>query len=360
MKIELNTNELKTVLKNLKGNISKYNTSLYISAKNNVVKIVTTDFKNLSQFETSDFTVFAEGDIVVNYETIVKLIDKFNSTSVVLNYDDNSLFIEYKDKKAKIGSEIYKENETINRLNEINNPENVANDFEVDSNVLNKYFDKAKKFTLKDDYKPIISTILLKQNNEGLDIVALDGFRICCFTTKDFYGDNVEIVINKEIFTEYLKLKVKNEKVNISYNDKLVMLQVGKYKFISEKVQGEFLKYENMFNTVPQISLSMDTNRFKKMSKLFTTKESKPKVKYTIDDSYLKIEQKTSDYELEDKIEIENISKNNLEIGFNPNFVSETLEMVDAGTINVNFEGNLSPMVLKSENEQFLILPIRL
>lgn len=361
MKIELNTNELKTVLKNLKGNISKHSTDLYIVAKNNIVTIFTTDFKNISKFETKDFTILNEGEIYTNYETIVKLVSKFDSGNIILSNEDNTLYVEQGSKKAKIKSELYQNNDVINRLNEIEIDENVGNSFSVNSDTLNKYFDKARKFISKDknNVRPILETILLKQNNGLLDIVSLDGFRIAYFNTEKYSGDNINVVINKEIFTEYLKLKVKNENVKISYNEKILMLQAGNYKFISNKTEGDFLKYETLFNTFGQIAFDVNVEKFKKLSRLFETKEKVPVI-YNIDKECLKMEQKTSEYELEDKIEVNNFCGDNLRIGFNPNFVSEVLEVVDTENITLNFESELKPVTIVAGDEKYLILPLRI
>lgn len=361
MKIELSKKELLIGLKKLKSSVVKTNSVIFIEVDETVSFYA--GITSIVRFKPQYFNIINKGYATIEYDIFVNIVNKFKGgDNIILELIENVLHIKLDNKKATLQNDVNNcFDDIVSRFKNTSALENIINSFTISSNVLYKYFNKSKSFVATDNVRPIFQGIRLKQCDNTLDIVALDGCRISCLTTSDFKGENIDIVIDSYTFKEFLKLKVKNETATIGYTKSHTVLEVGEYTFISKILEGEPFNYINIFNHSHLTNFNINTKNFKETNAMFNNKDKQLSIaKYEINKDNLKISSKNDKFTLEDIVNIDNFTGNDIEIGFNTNFFSDILNVIEDEKINISLCDNLSPTIIKADNEKYLILPVRL
>ncbi len=227
---------------------------------------------------------------------------------------------------------------------------------------------KQTKFSISlDESKPILTGELLEIKEKAFNIVAIDGFRVSFRTTSIDTDTNIDAVVPAKALNEIIKILPEREDayLNIYFDEKSVMLELESCIIISRLLEGEFLKYEQIFTNEFKTKIEINKNNFLsslERASIISRDNKKNPVKLEIKENILEITSNTefSDFSEELKIDLEG---EDLKIAFNPRYLIEALKAIEDEVVYIEFMSSLSPCIIKSinhDNYKYLILPLKI
>lgn len=222
----------------------------------------------------------------------------------------------------------------------------------------------------QDETKPILTGELIEIKNEDFNIVAIDGFRVSFRKTniENVYKD-INVVVPSKTLNEISKIlsdkNNDNEKINIYFSDKHILFEINDCTIISRLLEGEFLKYEQIFTD--EYTTQIEVNRLffiqgLERATLVSKEIKKNPVKLNIESNKLTITSNADFGTSYEEINIETEGEN-LEIAFNPKYLIDALKSIENDEIFIQFTSPLSPCIIKDirdNNYKYLILPLKL
>jgi len=222
-----------------------------------------------------------------------------------------------------------------------------------------------------DDTKPVLTGELIQHRDNALNIVAVDGFRISYKKVElpESEDDtvNTSIVVPAKALHEISRiLPVDTEdNVTFSFSDKRIVFELPRFKFISRLIEGEFIRYDQIFNEDFTTNVTVDRQVFLsglERSTLVARDNKKTPVKLDIGEQSIIITANTETGTSYDEIPAL-VDGNILEIAFNPKYLIDALKVIDENQIIARFTTSLSPCIIRgveSDTAKYLVLPLRL
>ena len=221
-----------------------------------------------------------------------------------------------------------------------------------------------------DNSKPVLCGQLLDISNDGtIKVVAVDGFRISLRQAALEEGEykDAKIVISGKTMNEVSKiLPADADAVTTFYcSDQHVLFDLENCTVVSRLLEGEFVSYENMFTsestTIATVSREEILESIDRAT-LISRDTKKNPVKFKIENSNIGI---STNAELGASYEEVSILQDgpDLEIAFNPRYLTDVMKVLDGDKIIISFTSSLSPCIITlegSEDYKYLILPLRL
>lgn len=252
-------------------------------------------------------------------------------------------------------------------------------DLEDDSNLISFNKEVFKNMIAKtsfsasiDESKGIIVGVLLEVNENGVSMVALDGFRMAIAREEmasEESGESMKIVIPAKILNEVSKIISESEEedgtISIAINEKKAIILIDSTKVVVRLLEGEFIKYRDIIpsdsSTTLQVGRTALQSGIERASLL--AKEGKNNlIKLTIDGNLITITSKSEEGNVKEEIIMEKTG-HDLEIGFNSKYVLDVLKAVDDDEIKMEFNTSTTPCLVKpleGRSFEYLILPVRI
>ena len=218
----------------------------------------------------------------------------------------------------------------------------------------------------QDDSRPILKGCLLEINDDVLNCVALDGFRlaVCKKSIKESTGDMKAIVPSRALVEITRLLDKDDDYLTVIIQENSLMVNVDNTTFTTRLLEGEYIDYKRIVPTsylsvfkVNKDSLFNSIERASIMAKIM-----KNIVKLDIHENYVDI---SSDSEMGNVKEnvIINLEGKDLTIAFNSKYLLDCLRVIDDEFINFNLNTSIAPCVIKPYSDEeylYLILPVRI
>lgn len=220
-----------------------------------------------------------------------------------------------------------------------------------------------------DDSKPVLTGELLEIKKNVFNIVSIDGFRVS-FRKTDIKNDlnEINVVVPAKALSEISKILTDKEDsiFNIYFTNNQVLFELESCVMIARLLEGEFIKYEQIFTEDYTTKIDIDKLNFLRSlerASLISKDNKKTPVK-------LKIE-KTGNVIITSNTDISNsyeelqaeFEGKELTIAFNPRYLIEALRVIDDDVISIQFMTDLSPCIIKGINDdsyKYLILPLKI
>jgi len=221
-----------------------------------------------------------------------------------------------------------------------------------------------------DEKKPVMTGELIELKDDSLHLVSVDGFRISYRRADDIEGlssgERQKVVVPAKSLSELSRILPSDgdEKLFFRFSDRHISFAMKKYTLVSRLIDGEFLRYELIFNedykTIVNVGRANLLASLDRACLIASSVKVSP-VKLNISIEKIVITSSTEMGTSYEEIEAD-VDGVNLEIGFNPRFLMDALKAVDEDVVTIKFNGQMSPCIIKSdENEKFkyLVLPLR-
>lgn len=182
------------------------------------------------------------------------------------------------------------------------------------------------------------------------EIVACNGNLLTIYKlSKQLPFDTV--ILSNKLCQEVLKC-FDNEDIKISMKNNKIMFQSNKISLVDLLLQGQYPQYKQLI-LQPEIRVTIDKTEIIKAIELLKLIDDKT-CDFNFTQDKLTIVNKDSEIDLD-----VDYSKQDMTICFNSNYMINCLKNIDGDVIEFGFTGSLSPMLMTTEKETTLLMPIQ-
>lgn len=329
-----------------------------ITAEDDTLTLSATDTE-LSIEKKIKAEVKSEGETVVPGRFITEFVKKLTNTTIELEVNEkNQLFIRYDDSESMI---------------QCYNPVEYPGFKRIESNeffgISQKDFRTCVNKTIfsvaLDDSRPILKGVLFDINNNELNVVALDGYRLA--RVKKQVNSTIKrcIVVPARSLSELSKMIDDSDDIINIYIDKYtIMVDLGDTKVTSRLLEGDYINYKQIIPVNYETFVIVNKEQFVEAlerATLLSKTSSNNFVRFDIKENNLCITSNSELGNIKENINV-NVSGKDLIISFNPRYFLESLRVNTNEFVKICFNKPSTPCVIvPTEEDEFLylILPVR-
>ncbi|MBR6737221.1 MAG: DNA polymerase III subunit beta [Clostridia bacterium] len=310
--------------------------------------------------KTINSSTFTEGETVVPGKLFAEFVKKIeNEEEIEITLIENEIKINYGASEGFI--------QTLN-----------VNDFPlINKDIKEKFFTikqkDLKELILKssfacsqDDARPLLKGCLIEIEEDGVNSVALDGFRlaICRKKIVESSGD-FKIIVTARTLNEIVRILESDEDVvTIIVQKNVLMCEVDGTVLISRLLEGDFIDYKKIIKDDFLTSVNVNKNQLLNAIDRATvvSTDLRKIVKLDIKENYMTVSASSEIGKMSENVLI-NLEGRDLVIAFNAKFISDCIKVIDDEFINVYFNNKIEPCIIKpySGNDYlYLIVPLRI
>ena len=337
---------------------------ILIQTNDNQVKLTTYDLEIGIEY-IIECDVKEQGATVVNAIMFSEIIRKLPDTDIKIEINEKNLLV------IECEGSLYK----LATMNPDEFPElpqiNIENSIEIEQNSLKDMIRKTIFAVSTEENRPIFTGCLFQINNNKLNVVAVDGFRLA-WKSKFLQNkiNDFTAVIPGRTLNEINKIILDSfDTVKIGVAKNQALFEMENCKVVTRLLDGEFLNYSSVIpeNWETRIRVNKDIiqNCFERISLISSSsieKEKKYPVKVFVEIGKVTISCTNQTGDAKEEIYVESEGKN-LEAGFNPEYFLDALRAIDDEEVFIDFGTSISPCVIRPVDEgdyTYMILPIRL
>ena len=337
---------------------------ILIQTNDNEIKLTTYDLEIGIEY-IIESNVEEQGNTVVNAVMFSEIIRKLPDTEISITLNENNLLvIECEGSLYKLATMNPEEFPELPRIN-------IENSVELDQKTLKNMIRKTIFAVSIEKNRPIFTGCLFEINNNILNVVAVDGFRLAWTSHYlEEKNNNFKAVIPGKTLNEVNKIILDSfDTIKIGVSKNQALFEMENCKIVTRLLDGEFLNYKSVIpqNWETKIranrrDLQECFERISLISASSTEKEKKYPVKVNIEVGKVTISCTNQTGDAKEEIYLETEGKN-LEAGFNPKYFLDALKVIEDEEIFVDFGTSISPCVIRpieNEDYSYMILPIRM
>ena len=322
---------------------------ILIQTNDNEIKLTTYDLEIGIEY-IMECEIKEQGSTVVNAIMFSEIIRKLPDTEIYISLNDKNLL------EIECEGSLYK----LATMNPEEFPElpkiEIENSIEVDQNVLKNMIRKTIFAVSSEENRPIFTGCLFEIENNKLNLVAVDGFRLALrsiYLNKQ--TNNFSAVIPGKTLNEVNKIISDSfEPVKIGVSKNQALFEMDNCKIVTRILDGEFLNYKNVipsnWETRIRVNKNSIQNSFERISLISASaieKEKKYPVKVQVDIGKVIISCTNQTGDAKEELFVSTEGKN-LEAGFNPKYFLDSLKAVEDEEVFIEF-GMILPIRLKEE-----------
>ncbi len=219
-----------------------------------------------------------------------------------------------------------------------------------------------------------INGVLLVRENKKIDMIATDGRRLAkCSATVDEKGDPVQCIIPSKALSMIQKLGADDsEPITIAITDNQAVIAFGddptdsRAVMATNLVEGTFPPYDDVIPKDQDIKVTFNRDTLAsavKRAALLTNEESRG-VRLAFDgkDKALQLSSRAPEMgEATINIDLADYSGDDIEIGFNPTFITDALKVIHDPEIMIELKASNKPGLFKAGSDfLYVVMPVNL
>ena len=337
---------------------------ILIQTNDNEIKLTTYDLEIGIEY-VMECEVKEQGNTVVNAVMFSEIIRKLPDTEIYISLNsDNLLEIECEGSLYKLSTMNPEEFPELPKIE-------IENSIELEQNTLKNMIRKTIFAVSTEENRPIFTGCLFEVENNKLNLVAVDGFRLALRSvflsnkTNDFSA-----VIPGKTLNEVNKIISDSfDLIKIGVSKNQALFEMDNCKIVTRILEGEFLNYKSVIPSNWETRIKVNKNniqdcfeRIMLISSSSVEKEKKYPVKVSVDIGKVTISCTNQTSDAKEEIFVSTEGKN-LEVGFNPRYFIDSLKSIEDEEVYFEFGSNIAPCLIKStenKNYTYMVLPIRL
>jgi DNA polymerase-3 subunit beta len=204
----------------------------------------------------------------------------------------------------------------------------------------------------EDENRPILNGVNIESKNGLLTFVAIDGFRLALrkYIIEDVDAD-INVVVPGKTLSEIAKiLEPTDEDVTIYVAENQIMFDMGNTKVVSRLLEGEYFNYENVIPDEYETKILINRKEFldsiERASILISSDGTRYPINIALKHDKMIITTNTNIGSAREEIKIE-VEGNDIEAKFNPRYFIEALKEIDEENIDVSFNSDVGPCIIK-------------
>lgn len=333
---------------------------ILLKANNNKLTLTASDL-DLSIEKVIDAHITEEGEIVAISKLFSEIIRKLPNEDITIELkEENNITIECSTSQFNIVCFPSEEFPSIGKIEE-------QSRITINRELFKDMIKKTSFAASLDESKGVITGVLMELEENSLNMVALDGFRMAVLKEEMNNNEENKIIISSKIINEINKIisESEDENTEIILDNKKAVISLDETRIVLRLLEGEFIKYKDIIpkqcNTTVIINRSDFLESIERAS-LFAKEGKNNLVRLSINENNMIITSRSEEGNVKESIIITTEGEN-LDIGFNSKYLIDVLKVIDDESIRLEFNTAISPCLVKpieGNNFTYLILPVRL
>ena len=209
--------------------------------------------------------------------------------------------------------------------------------------------------------RPIYSGVKLQTKDKRLNIVASDGQRMawCNFDC----NAKIDISIHKKHLQKIMSLGLTGMMKLYIIENKKAVFRTEKYTVYSSLLMGDYTDYESIFRKAANVAdyAEADTKAaIDILNRAIICGEKNRPTELVFEQNSLTVRAKSGSADFSEVLPIEMGRRKDVTIGINAVYLLEALKAAESSTVEIRVGGATSPILIRTEKLEQLILPIRL
>ena len=234
----------------------------------------------------------------------------------------------------------------------------------IDAGALLATVEKVGRAASRDESRPVLTGVLVRFEGQKLVMAATDSYRLAVKETElAAPGPDLDAIIPARALQELTRLAAGAEEVELGVHENHVIFSAGDVWLTSRRIDGQFPNYKQLLPETFEIEIGIAREALHEVVRragLMAQRNAPLRLRFA--EGELTVSAQTQDVgEATESLPIEYAGEE-LEIGFNPDFLRDGLEAVSADTVQLKLINRLRPGLIAAPDESFwyLIMPIRL
>ena len=225
----------------------------------------------------------------------------------------------------------------------------------------------------KDDTRPVLNGVLWRIDSEGMEMVATDGSRLACYRRSlnlQVQSDQeAGVIVPPQALAQMGKLLSGHDgAVEVTLGETQLFLRTGTTHLLSRLIEGPYVDYAQVIPKENDKNLRVEIDRLlptvRRVSILSSSYTRQVRLK--LDSSSIELSAASPEIGGEAHEQIPaSFDGEEMEIGYNAQFLMEILRKMDAQTVRFELNNNMTAALLKpdqvEEGEDYfcLLMPLR-
>jgi len=220
-----------------------------------------------------------------------------------------------------------------------------------------------------------VNGVLMKRDGKSLEMVATDGRRLALNRTTVKSGDKGDgavscIIPSKALSTLQKLMDEPDEPVQVAITDNQAVFRVGgddapvRATLTTNLVEGTFPPYEEVIPRDAEIKIAFDRDVMAsavKRAALLTNEESRGvRMAFHKSDKQLELSSRAPEMgEANIRVDLASYEGDDIEIGFNPQFITDALKVIDEPSVTLELKGSSKPGLIRSGSDfTYVVMPV--
>ncbi len=300
---------------------------------------------------------------VVPGETFKQLVFSFDPGEIELEKKENSLKIKTAGSKTSIPVQ--------NAADYPDFPEVDGEKFTLETEALEKIKTLVSFAASSDQARPVLTTALLSFSQEGLEVVATDGFRLAVLNFPELSSKTekkllVPVKALNEVCRVVGQLEVKTVDLQVAPQLKQVRFVAQDTEIFVRLIDGDYPPYEKIVPTSFARQIELDGQALKEelQRAYILAKEASNIVKLELDKDLLKVSSSTSAFgDYQGELNVANPEGSSAEIAFNALYLLDFLSSTKPESVWLGMNESLKPAMFRVKdqpNYYYIAMPFRM
>jgi DNA polymerase-3 subunit beta len=243
----------------------------------------------------------------------------------------------------------------------------LENGFAVEKRAFLETIDRVAPSASRDETRPVLTGVLIHVSKNSVKMVATDSYRLSVKETaiEASLADKVEAIIPARSLTELSRIGASSpaETVSIVPTENQVLFDVGGVSLTSRLIDGQFPNYRQLLPESFEYEVTVGREELAEVVRrigLLAQRNAPLRLRFA--DNSLTVAAESQDVGRAREAVPIRYEGDEIEIGFNPEFLEAGINAVRGDEVHLKFISPLRPALLTGEGEDFLylIMPIRL
>ena len=338
---------------------------LITATTDNKLKLTASNL-DLSIEKTIDVNVEEEGSIVISdSKFFIDIIRKLPREQITIEVGENE--------KVKIktpNTEVFCVSQSADEFPNTSEIENIQANLSFNKDIMKEMIRKTQFCASIDESKGIIIGVLMELEENSLNMVALDGFRMAVTRQQMMNERREKIVISAKIMNEINKILTesddeRDENIELVLSEKKAVMLLEGTKIVMRLLEGEFISYNDILpkesSTFIKVNRNMMIEAIERASLL--AKEGRNNlIRVKVQENLMTISSASEEGSVKEDIIMEKNGED-LEIGFNSKYILDALKVIDDEEVRIEMVSAVKPCLIKpmeGNSYEYLILPVRI
>ena len=245
---------------------------------------------------------------------------------------------------------------------------NTVFEFEITQNTLHDIIDKTAFAMAQQDVRYYLNGLMLEVSSNSLRAVATDGHRLayCEKETNADIDDIKQVILPRKGVLELVRLlKDTDESVKIILGSNHLQVKFDTLRLTSKLIDGRFPDYNRVMPADGENVITADRDQLRQslIRASILSNEKYRGIRLVLEKNLIKLQAQNPDQEEADVEQEVVYSGDDIEIGFNVNYMLDVLNVTDSEIVQASLRDSNSSFLLTYPDQpdcKYVIMPMRL